>query len=366
MITEAVASENDQRRDELTGRVFQSALATTDILSMYLGHKLGYYQALAGGPLTSTELAEASGTVERYAREWLEQQAATGILAVDSITADEGARRYSILGGHEDVLISPDSFNYMVPLAQVVGAICAQLPAVLECFRSGGGVSWGAFGVDMREGQEGFNRPLFRQILTTEYLPSLPAIHGRLQADPPATVADICCGAGWSTIAIAKAYPKVRVTGFDLDADAIAVARRNAVLEGVGDRVSFEVRDVADPSLDGSYDLMTMFEALHDLSRPVEVLAGMRRRLKDGGRVLLMDEKVAETFTVPADPIERFMYGASVFCCLPGGMADQPSAATGTVIRPGKVREYAGAAGFSAVDILPLQHDCFRFYEIRP
>jgi 2-polyprenyl-3-methyl-5-hydroxy-6-metoxy-1,4-benzoquinol methylase len=194
----------------------------------------------------------------------------------------------------------------------------------------------------------------------------------RLLGDPPAKVADIGCGAGWSSIAIARAYPNVRVDGFDVDGPSIELARRNAAAAGVADRVSFSVQDVTDPALAerlaGSYDLVAAFEMVHDVAGPVEVLRTMRRLAREDGAVIVMDERTEEQFTAPGNPMERLFYSISLFVCLPWGMAgatpEQPSAATGTVMRPATLRRYAQEAGFQSVEILPIEHDFFRFYRL--
>ena len=185
---------------------------------------------------------------------------------------------------------------------------------------------------------------------------------------PPARVADVGCGAGWSSIALARAYPQARVDGFDLDAPSIELARRHAAAAGVADRVAFHARDAADPALAGAYDLVLAFETIHDMARPVEALRTMGRLAGAGGAVIVMDERVGEAFTAPGDPTERLFYGSSILFCLPTGLADgtpeRPSAGTGTVMRPATFRRYALEAGFGGVEILPIEHDFFRFYRL--
>ncbi len=220
------------------------------------------------------------------------------------------------------------------------------------------------YGADLAEGQAGTTRPQFRHLLAQEWLPAMPDVHARLEANPPARVADVGMGLGWSSIAIAQAYPNVRVDGFDLDEASVAAARANAEAAGVADRVAFHVRDAGDPDLAGRYDFALAVECIHDMPNPVAVLGAMRRLVGEGGPVLIVDEKVADRFTAPGDEVERYMYGFSILHCLPVGMVEQPSAATGTVMREATMRRYAEEAGFGAVEVLPIEHDFFRFYRL--
>ena len=163
---------------------------------------------------------------------------------------------------------------------------------------------------------------------------------------------------------MAQAYPNINVDGLDLDRDAIGAARRNAQRAGVTDRVRFSVADAADLGRAGRYDLVTIFEALHDMSRPVEALSAARRVLAADGTVLVVDGLVDEEFTVPATPRERTEYGWSVVSCLPGAMGDPQTAATGAVMRPSLLSQYALQAGFGAVEVLPIHTDYWRFYRL--
>jgi SAM-dependent methyltransferase len=362
-----MATEVDAaRRDAFAERLFGAALGAYELMTVHLGDRLGYYRALAErGPSTPAELADATGTAERYAREWLEQQAVAGILEVDDVTAEPEDRRFSVPPAHAEVLSDRESLAHVTPLARYGVVFAHVLPAVEEAFRSGGGVSWEAFGPLGREAQGDANRPVFSNLLGTEWLPSIEDVHERLLADPPARVADVACGAGWSSIAIARAYPKVTVDGLDLDEASVELARANLAGSGVEDRVSFQHRDAGDPELAGSYQLVTVFEALHDMSRPVDVLRALRRLVAEDGAVLVMDERVADSFTAPGDEIERLMYTYSILCCLPVGLADTPSAGTGTVMRADTVRRYASEAGFADVEVLQIEHDFFRLYRLR-
>ena len=365
-------SSEEQRRDELAGKLFGAGIAMLELGAVYLGDRLGLYQALKeAGPATSTQLADRTGTHERYAREWLEQQAVAGILDVDDQDVEARARVYALPAGHAEVLTERDSLAYLAPLARTFVGVLRPIDALVEAFRTGGGVPYPEYGTDTREGIAAMNRPMFVNLLTAEWLPALPDVHSRLQDGllaegqfRPARVADIACGAGWSTIAMAKAYPRIQIDGFDSDEASIDLARKNVAEAGLSDRVTFRVHDAAESVASGQYDVVTIFEAIHDMARPVEALRAIRGMLAPGGAVLVADERVAEKFIAPGDEVERFMYAASVLHCLPVGMAEQPSAGTGTVIRPETMRRYAMEAGFRGVEILPIENDFWRFYRL--
>ncbi len=163
---------------------------------------------------------------------------------------------------------------------------------------------------------------------------------------------------------MAQGYPKVQVDGFDLDEPSIQRARANARINGVTDRVLFQVRDAGDADLAGHYDLVTAFECIHDLSDPVGVLGKMRSLAGRGGAVLVVDERVGDIFSATAHDIDWMMYGWSVLHCLPVGMVDQPATGTGTVMRPATLRQYAIDAGFKSVEVLPIDNFFFRFYRL--
>jgi 2-polyprenyl-3-methyl-5-hydroxy-6-metoxy-1,4-benzoquinol methylase len=239
------------------------------------------------------------------------------------------------------------------------------MDALIEAYRTGGGVPYEAYGANTREGIAAINRPMFVNQLAS-WLASIPSVDERLRAQPPAQVADVACGSGWSSIAIARAYPSVIVDAIDVDSASIETARATVRAAGLAERVRPSVHDASDQELRGRYDLVTIFEALHDMNHPVEALRAARNMLAEGGSVVIGDERVAERFTAPGDEIERFNYGWSVAHCLTVGMLDQDSAGTGTMIRPDTVRAYAAAAGFSHVEVLPIEHDFWRFYRLVP
>lgn len=362
-MADALASADiEARRDALVERLFGAAVEAWDVFAVYLGDRLGLYRALAErGPATSAEVAQALGLNERYVREWLEQQATSGILEVELDT-----RRYALPPGHDEALVDDSSLNCIAPIGQLVAGCLKPLEAVAAAFRSGHGVPYAEYGTDLHEGQARFTRPMFDRLLTAEWLAAVPDMHARLLADPPARVADVACGEGYSTLAIARGYPRVRVDGIDMDAASIAAARRHLEGSGLEERVRFELRDAADEETAGDYDMVYLHEALHDMSYPVEVLSACRSLLGDAGWMVVADERVPDEFAPPGDAVERFYYGCSVFHCLPVGMVGDGAAGTGTVMRVETVRRYAEDAGFSGFERLPIENDFYRFYLLTP
>jgi SAM-dependent methyltransferase len=350
--------------DALVERLFMATLDTLEIASVHLGGRLGFYRALADGePAKPGELAARTGTIERYVREWLEQQAVAGFLSVDNPDAATGERRYRLPADHRPVFVEEEDLNYLTPLATLAIGVCGPMAALLDAYRIGGGIPYEAY--DLHEAIGAINRPQYVHQVA-DWLASIPELDTRLRAQPPARVADLACGTAWSSIAIARAYPGVTVDAIDVDDASIKTAHANVVAAGLADRVRPTVHDASAPGLDGTFDLVTIFEALHDMNHPVQALRAARNSLADGGSVVIADERVAERFRAPGDEIERFNYGWSVLHCLAVGLLDEDSAGTGTVIRPDTVRAYAARAGFDRVEVLPIEHDFWRFYRLTP
>ena len=350
-------------------RVATAVLGAQEVQAMYLGDRLGWYRALAtGGALTSGELAGTTGSAERYAREWLEHQAVAGYVTVDDVGAAPTERRYALPAAHATVLTDEDSLAYLAPLPRLVAGTGMSIGAIAEAYRTGGGVGWAELGEDAREAQAAANRPLFLRQLGQELLPQAPEVHERLRS--AARIADVGCGYGWSSIGLARAYPQATVDGYDVDAPSVDAATRHAAELGLADRARFVLADAGTVSdeRDGTYDAVFAFECIHDMSDPVAVLSRMRHLAADDGVVVVMDERTEESFTAPGSPVERLLYGYSLMCCLPDGMAHGaahgPSAGTGTVMRPATLARYARRAGFTGVDVLPIEHEAFRFYRL--
>jgi 2-polyprenyl-3-methyl-5-hydroxy-6-metoxy-1,4-benzoquinol methylase len=367
MTVESVTPRADRTPDALVGRLFEAGIGMFEVMSVYVGDRLGLYRALQeGGPATAADLAARAGIDPRYALEWLEQQAVADILDVDSLEGAPGDRRYRLPDAHIAPLLDPDSPYSIAPLGRSIVACAKVLPDLLEAYRTGGGVAWSDYGPDMIEAQGDFNRPWLMGSFGTELLPAIPDIDARLTASPAARVADVACGVGWAAISIALAYPGVRVEGFDLDESSIELARQNAVTAGVGDRVAFHASDIAGAA-SGTYDVAVVIEAIHDMAQPVAVLTSIRRLLRPGGVALVADERTEDSFTAPGSATERLYYGFSLFTCLPAAMTERPTAAIGTVLRADTMRRLAVEAGFSRVDRLDEPAlEMLRFYRLTP
>jgi SAM-dependent methyltransferase len=348
--------------EALSERLSRSILGALEMNAVYLGEQLGYYRAMVDGePVTADELAGRTGTSPRYTREWLEHQAVREIVEVEDARAEESARRYRLPAEHVPVLADPESVDFTARAAVQLARYGRRLPDVVAAYRTGQApppLAWGP------EGRVDTNRALFRNLLGKEWLPSLPEVDKRLRARPPARVADIACGMGWASIAIAQQYPLITVDGVDLDGPGIERARVNAEESGVADRVRFSVADAAGVGGSERYDLVMIIEALHDMSQPVEVLRAARNSLSGSGSALVVDVKAEEEFSVPGTAREQVDYGWSLIACLPDAMGEPATFATGTVMRPGTLRRYAAEAGFTHVRVLPIETSFWRFYEL--
>jgi 2-polyprenyl-3-methyl-5-hydroxy-6-metoxy-1,4-benzoquinol methylase len=345
---------------DVVQRLADATTGTLELYAVHLGRELGLYEQLDRlGPATPADLADRAGVHPRYAREWLEQQAVAGFLEVET-DGDADTRRYALPVEHRGPLVDPIDGEHLAPFAAMVVGIATTLDDVAEAYRTGGGVPFEDYGHHLRHGQGDINRPAFSGDLVKAWLPAVAGVAEQLAAG--GRVLDIGCGVGWSAVAVQAAWPAATVVGVDLDEASIADARANAARAGVD--VSFVHAAGTSVADLGPADVVLVLEALHDMARPVDVLASVRAALAPGGIVVVADEAVAETFTAPGDDLERMMYGWSVTHCLPASMAEQPSAALGTVLRPATVAELAAQAGFTSCDVVDVDAGFFRIYRL--
>ena len=362
MTTIELSAADEMKIEEFAGDLFMAALATVELANVELGVRLGLYGALAGaGPVTAAELASAAGIAERYAREWLEQQAVAGVVEVDDAARPADERRFTLPNAHAHVLTDDDSEACMKPCAAIVPLLGRAIELMEGAFRTGAGVAFGDFA--LHDMQAAFTRPVFANHLTQHWLPALPDVQAKLSSGEPVRIAEVGCGEGLAAVTIAKTYPNAEIDGYDLDNASIAVASKTAVDAGLTDRVQFHVRDAADPAIVGDYDLVLAIEMLHDVPDPVGILRTMKKLAGMHGAVLVADERAEDAFTAPAGEMERFLYAFSTLHCLSVSLQDG-GAGTGTVMRAETVRRYAMEAGFAAVDVLDVDHPQFRLYRL--
>lgn len=351
---------NQAKVDAFARRLLKELLATMSALNIYLGHRLGLFRVMAeGGLVTPPELASRTGYADRYVREWLECMAVCEYVDYDPATG-----RFSLPAEHAVVLLDCDHPAYAAASFCFVPSFARILPSLMEAFRSGGGVPYEAYGEDTLEAIGRGNRPMFVNDYVARWIPAMPDIERRLRAG--GRVAEIGCGVGWSSISLAKGFPKVRIDAVDADAASVQQARHNAQDGGVADRITFHRAPAEDAPLTGPYDLVTAFECLHDMAYPVKALRRMRELASPDGAVLVAGEAVGESLEENRNFLGRLNYNVSVLYSLPQAMVYLGAAGTGTMLRPSTLRRYAEDAGFSRVEVLPIENLHWRFYRLTP
>lgn len=305
-----------------------------------LGDHLGLYRAMAdAGPITPTELAERTGTVERYVREWMSAQAATGYIRY------EGEGRFSLSAEHAVALTDETSPACVIGAFETALAAMHSTDRLTEAFRTGAGVGWGEHHHSLFEGCERFFRPGYQANLVSTWLPALDGVVGKLAAG--ATVADVGCGHGASTVLMAAAFPASQFTGFDAHEASIVEARERAAAAGVAANTSFEVGRASD--LPGRYDLICFFDCLHDMGDPVGALRRIRSALADDGVLMLVEPMAGDDLADNLNPVGAAYYGFSTLLCTPSSLSQEVGTALGAQAGELRLREIAAAAGFETV-----------------
>ncbi len=338
---EATPTELDM--DKLMAFVFRAVDevgATLNAGLVVMGDKLGYYRALAeGGATTPSRLADATGTGEPYAREWLNAQAAGGF-----VDYDPGTGRYELPAEHAVALADETSPAFLPGFFQIALGTVQDSSKVVELARSGAGLGWHEHNHDVHEGCERFFRPSYNAHLVTEWLPALDGVVAKLERG--ARVADIGCGHGASTIIMAQAFPRSTFHGSDYHADGITEARARAEEAGVADRVTFEVAS-AQAFTGTGYDLVTTFDALHDMGDPVGASRHVRQALADDGTWLVVEPMAGDRVQDNLTPVGRAYYGFSTLLCTPASLSQDVGLALGTQAGPARIRDVVTTGGFT-------------------
>jgi SAM-dependent methyltransferase len=357
----------EERAADLAERLNGQFNAGVELLTVELGRRLGLYDVLAAaGAVTAAELAERAAIAPRYALEWLDQQAAAGILDVVAADATTGDRRFVLPAGHTAVLLAPDSPAYLMGAAPLLLGVARALPAVADAYATARGVEYAEFGDELRLGIADLNRPGYANDVRA-WVEELPDIAARL--DRGGVVLDAGCGEGWSTIGLARAFPAATVVGVDLDEESVTVARHHVAQAGLQGRVTVVHANTADAEAVRSaagdqVTLVTAFEALHDMGEPVRALAVFRDVLVDGGAVLVADHLGDDVKAAPAGEVERMQLAMSVLHCLPATWAESDHVVNGTVLRTATLVRWVRESGFDGCDLLDVEHPFWRFYRV--
>lgn len=331
---------DEAKANAFLGKMIGDIGATLSGALVIIGDRLGLYRALAKhGPMTSATLAEKTGTHERYVREWLANQAASGYLEYDSQT-----KQFTLPPEHQAELADESSPVLLCGLYQVAQTMFVDEPHITEAFRSGGGFGWHEHDNRLFAATERFFRPGYNAHLVADWIPSLDGVEAKLQAG--AQVADVGCGLGTSTIVMARAYPKSTFVGYDYHDASIAAAREAAARAGVADRVRFEVASAQ--TFPGSgYDFIACFDCIHDMGDPVGAAAHIRAALKPDGTFMMVEPFANDDLVDNLNPVGRVYYAASTILCTPASLSQDVGLALGAQAGEARMREIFTGAGYS-------------------
>jgi 2-polyprenyl-3-methyl-5-hydroxy-6-metoxy-1,4-benzoquinol methylase len=325
---------------EFLGKAVVDFGATFHAALIRIGDKLGLYKALAaGGPLTSSELAQRTGTNERYVREWLCNQAAGGYVSYD------GAKDKFYLTEEQAFGLADEQSPVFLPGAfQVALAAVKAEEQITECFKSGKGLGWHEHHPELFIGTERFFRPGYAANLITSWIPALEGVDEKLKRG--ARVADIGCGLGASTILMAGAYPHSHFFGFDYHDKSIEMAKERAKTAGVGDRVQFGVAKAKDFPGE-NYDFVTFFDCLHDMGDPAGASAHVRKTMHKDGTWMIVEPFAGDKLEDNLNPVGRAFYGASTLLCTPASLSQEVGLALGAQAGEKRLREVVASGGFT-------------------
>jgi SAM-dependent methyltransferase len=331
---------NEERLNAFLGQVVGELGATVNAGLIVLGDRLGLYKAMAGaGPIKPATLAERTGTAERYVREWLNAQAAGGYVEYDAKTGC-----YELPPEQAFALADENSPAFMCGAFQLATATLRSEAEIRTVFKSGAGFGWHEHDAGVHEGCERFFRPGYNMNLIPSWLPSLEGVEEKLRVG--AHVADVGCGLGTSTLLMAREYPRSTFTGFDYHPESIAAASERAAGAGVADRVNFQVAPAkAFPGT--GYDLVAMFDCLHDMGDPVGAARHVRQALADDGTWMVVEPFAGDRVEDNLNPVGRAYYGFSTLLCTPSSLSQEVGLALGAQAGEARIRDVATAAGFT-------------------
>jgi 2-polyprenyl-3-methyl-5-hydroxy-6-metoxy-1,4-benzoquinol methylase len=322
------------------GQVIGELGATVNAGLIVVGDKLGLYKAMAGaGPISSSELAQKTGTSERYVREWLNAQAAGGY-----VTYDPATQKYELPAEQAMALADENSPAFVGGAFELATATLKSIPQIEEAYKSGAGVGWGEHDHGVFTGCERFFRPGYNANLVSTWIPALEGVEEKLRVG--ARIADIGCGLGASSRLLAESYPRSRVSGFDSHKESIELARKKAKEAGLSDRLSFEVAPAQ--SFPGTgYDLVAVFDSLHDMGDPVGAAKHVKQALAPDGTWLIVEPIAGDKVEDNLNPVGRAYYAFSNFLCVPSSLSQNVGLALGAQAGQKRIHDVVTAAGFT-------------------
>ncbi|GAA4221109.1 SAM-dependent methyltransferase [Streptosporangium album] len=333
------------RLQELVDRVVLDMGAAFGAATVVLGDRLGLWKAMAGaGPLGAGELARRTGTRERLVTEWLAAQAAAGYVSYSPEGGVDESGTYTLTEEQATVFADGSSPVFMTGLAELISSVYRDEAKLVDAYRGGKALAWGDHDPALFNGTERFFRPGYAANLPGDWIPALDGVRDRLVAG--ARVADVGCGHGASTLVLAQAYPAARLTGIDSHGPSIARARELAVQAGVTDRVTFETA-CADDYPGTGYDLVCLFDCLHDMGDPVGALRHVHTTLAPDGTVLLVEPFAHGRLPDDLTPVGRLFFNASATICVPGALSQGATGALGAQAGRERLFDVAREAGFT-------------------
>jgi ubiquinone/menaquinone biosynthesis C-methylase UbiE len=343
-----------ERIGQFANTVYRDMAGAMAIGMAYLGLKTGLFAAMRdGSPISANDLATTTGLTLRYVEEWL-----NGMTAAGWLEHDEEVGKFTMPAEHGFLLASEGTDHYMGGLFLAGPSLLSQAPQVARAFREGGGVQFDAFDHDWIEALDLMNGGAYQHRLTSYWMKQLPDIEERLTAGGRAL--DVGCCVGKVSFALAEAYPKARITGFDPDGNSIALAREADANAGV-DQVEFVEGVITDLSLEPTFDFAGMFDCLHDLAEPEATLAEIKARIAPGGALMVMEPRAADRLSENSNPLGTVYYGFSLFHCMTQSLA-QGGPGLGTCMGPEKAMSLLRDAGFSDVRELPIKSQTNMFF----
>ena len=351
---------NQQKIDQLAERIINETNSALSCLTLYLGHKLDLFNSLKKvGPVTSSGLAAKTNYSERYLREWLECMTVNGYIEYDPST-----NKFSLSEEHATVFCDRENSAYTVPFVYWIPSLSSVIDKLIEAFKTGRGISYSSYGIDLLFAQGEGNRPMFVNDIA-RWISSMPDIEKKLKLEG-GRVLEVGCGDGWASISLAKYFPLIKIDAIDMDSSSISNASKNVKDQGLEERIFLYSTAIENVPIKEKYDLIITFESIHDMAYPIQALRKMKEVVSPNGAVLVGDVKMEDKLQDKNDFASRLYYNFSVLLCLPQSLIYPHSEATGAAMTPSTFKKYANGAGFSKIDTLPIEHFIWKFYRLSP